>query len=291
LRFLALGIVAPCLGPSKQEARKKPLAAKETVMAQRKWSFLGVAGMAMAAMLLAADSASAQRWGRGFRNGWSGSYYDGRWGGYDGWAGPYRYSGGYPSYYDGGYRYYSPSGYTYGEPSMSTTAFYGPQTGEGLSESSAMNTNTAMIDIRIPDPNAQIWLDGQETKQRGTFRPFVSPPLEQGKTFHYKVRARWQQDGKEMDQTKTVEFKAGQRQVVTFDARASGQQNNPPSTQQKTNQPAADNASKGAANRNSTSAFPSSDAPKGTASDAPKGKAPSPSDKVPPPIPAPSIPK
>jgi uncharacterized protein (TIGR03000 family) len=180
---------------------------------------------------------------------------------------------------------------------MSTTAFYGPQTGEELSES--INTNTAMIDIRIPDPNAQIWLDGQETKQRGTFRPFVSPPLEQGKTFHYKVRARWQQDGKEMDQTKTVEFKAGQRQVVTFDARANQQQNNPPSTQQKTNQPAVDDASKGAANRNSTSAFPSSDAPKGTASDAPKGttsdapkgKAPSSTDKVPLPIPAPSIPK
>jgi uncharacterized protein (TIGR03000 family) len=134
-----------------------------------------------------------------------------------------------------------------------------------------------MLDIRVPDPNAQIWLDGQETRQRGTFRPFVTPPLETGKTFHYKVRARWQQNGKDMDETKTVEFKVGQRQLVVFGAQAGERLSTPPSTKENANQPPADNAPKGTSTRDKTSAFPSSDAPKGTA--------PSPSDKASPPLP------
>jgi uncharacterized protein (TIGR03000 family) len=234
-------------------------------MFQRQWSFLGVIALAAAALLWSADPASAQRRGGG------GGYRDGGWGwgdgwgyGYGGWGWrPYGYYGSYGWYrpgYDGSYTYY-PSNYA------EWPTFYGNrlssiQTGEELSEPSFyQNQPVAGLTIRIPDPNGQIWLNDQETKQKGTFRPFVTPPLEAGRTYSYKVHARWRQNGKDMDQTKTVDFKAGDRVAVNFDGQTTeGSDTLTPAP-----------APKG------TPSFPSSDSPKGTA--------PSPSDKAPPAVP------
>jgi uncharacterized protein (TIGR03000 family) len=49
----------------------------------------------------------------------------------------------------------------------------------------------ASIDSQVPDEHAPMWLDGQPTQQRGTFRPFATPPLEPGRTYSYQLHARW----------------------------------------------------------------------------------------------------
>src|SRR5262249_60597035 len=76
--------------------------------------------------------------------------------------------------------------------------------------------NTVTIEVRVPDPEATVWIDGYKTTQRGTSRQFVSPPLTPGKTFRYEVRAEWTQNGKKVEQTQTVPVAAGHRVAVDF---------------------------------------------------------------------------
>jgi uncharacterized protein (TIGR03000 family) len=61
-----------------------------------------------------------------------------------------------------------------------------------------------------------IWLEGTKTLQTGTSRAFISPPLEAGHRYVYEIRARWQQDGKEVEQAQTVTVRAGSRVRVLF---------------------------------------------------------------------------
>jgi uncharacterized protein (TIGR03000 family) len=52
--------------------------------------------------------------------------------------------------------------------------------------------------------------------QKGTLRQFVTPPVDPGRVYSYQIRARWQQNGQVMDQTKIVQFHAGDRLTVDF---------------------------------------------------------------------------
>jgi uncharacterized protein (TIGR03000 family) len=73
----------------------------------------------------------------------------------------------------------------------------------------APDPNVANVEVRVPE-NAKIWIDGQTTTPTGAVRHFVSPPLEKDKSFTYEIRALWTDaNGKEIDQTKKVQVKAG----------------------------------------------------------------------------------
>ena len=54
------------------------------------------------------------------------------------------------------------------------------------------------------------------TEATGTERLFNSPVLEAGKTFKYAIKASWTIDGKTKEQTRDVEFQAGQSTTVDF---------------------------------------------------------------------------
>ncbi len=169
-------------------------------------------------------------WGRHYGWGWGGFGlglalgYPG-WGGYYGWGYPsysyYAYPsyGYYNDYYAQPYIYSTPSysypwydTYGYSSPSLPATTY------EGAEESSMANEspNSAMVDVRVPNPNAQIWIEGQKTNQQGTFRQFVSPPLDPNRDYTYHVRAQWQQNGHEVDQTRDVAVHAGDRITIDF---------------------------------------------------------------------------
>jgi len=75
----------------------------------------------------------------------------------------------------------------------------------------------AYLEVQVPN-GAQIWLEGSKTKQTGTTRLFVSPPLNAGEEYTYEVRARWTQDGREVEQTQRVAVHAGDRLHLTFPA-------------------------------------------------------------------------
>jgi uncharacterized protein (TIGR03000 family) len=192
---------------------------------------------ALVVWLAAADTANAQRrgifgGGRGYGGGYSGAYYGGYqpyWGygpgsysygmGY-GYASPYApgysspygygfspYSPGYgPTYLGTGYPGYGPNGLTYG-PGVSgyQSSYYTPAT-----------DNRARIRVRLPEANATLTIDGDATQQTGSDREFITPPLEQGKTFTYTLKARWMQGNEPVEKTQKVEVRANQVSQAEF---------------------------------------------------------------------------
>jgi uncharacterized protein (TIGR03000 family) len=150
--------------------------------------------LAVLAMLAAANEASAQiRIGAG------------RWGVY---VGP----GYYPSYYYPGYYY----------PSYSWRSYYYPPTyvepvqvvPSGVNRSYYVDPTTANLTVLVPRADAQVWLNDTLMTQQGMDRLFQTPPLQ--RTGTYIVKARWTDNGKTIDQQRTVEVSPGQAVIVDF---------------------------------------------------------------------------
>jgi uncharacterized protein (TIGR03000 family) len=174
-------------------------------------------------------------WGGGYYGGW-GRGWDGGWGRWGGvgiglgyWPGYYGYgsygsyspSYGYysysPSYWGGYYPSYSyvPSYYDSGSAGMT----YAPEGGSysyGYNQPMATDPNRASIDVRVPRADAEVMFEGSKTSQTGTDRAFVSPPLQPGQNYTYVVQARWTDNGKEVNQTRRVPVRAGERVTVDF---------------------------------------------------------------------------
>ncbi len=183
-------------------------------------------------LLLAPQEAQAQRYGGGRGAGWYGGdigFYQGYYGNPYGWYG-YSYPGYTSSYYypSYGYSYYDNSAYTpvYSYQYPTQTYTYAPPT-EGQNqldiiydefgqpwdvagETPAANPKLIFLEVRIP-ANAQLWIDNQETKMRGTNRMFVSPPVAQGKDYTYELKAQWNDvNGGLVTRTRNVTVRAGQ---------------------------------------------------------------------------------
>jgi uncharacterized protein (TIGR03000 family) len=133
-------------------------------------------------------------WGGGYYNPW---YDDGY--GYGGYA-----NGGYPSDYSSFYS--GPA--TYSEDAQD----YGDQ---GPAGRMMANEDAAMIAVRVP-PNADIWFDGQKTNQKGAVRQFETPALDPGHDYAYEVRARWNENGRNIERTRQVTVHAGDRIGLNF---------------------------------------------------------------------------
>jgi uncharacterized protein (TIGR03000 family) len=121
----------------------------------------------------------------------------------------------------GGYGYrpyesYYPRGYGYNDYPSYYDSY--PTTTESYSSYYPQEANTtAQLRVQVPDPNAQIWLNGAATKVSGTSRVFVTPPLSTGYTHTYEVRARWMDaNGQMRDQVRNVEVQPGQEVIVNF---------------------------------------------------------------------------
>ena len=69
----------------------------------------------------------------------------------------------------------------------------------------AVTNGQALIDVRVPAADAEVYFEGNNTRQSGARRLFQSPAIQVGTTFFYKVRARWKQpDGSIADQERSV---------------------------------------------------------------------------------------
>jgi uncharacterized protein (TIGR03000 family) len=135
-------------------------------------------------------------------NGPFGGTSGGRYSGYGRFGGYGRGNRGYSPYYYS--PYYSSSPDNNMAPRIS---YYYPEAGTPDA------ARAAEIQVRIP-ADAELWLDGNTTKQRGDTRTFVSPALEQGRSFTYEFRARWMKDGKPVEVTRSVEIRAGAKSTV-----------------------------------------------------------------------------
>lgn len=132
--------------------------------------------------------------------------------GYSDYYGSYPYYNTYPyvgSSYDSGY-----SG-SYGDvgsstpPAVNYQSFYPPAT------AATEPDNRAHVTVTLP-AGAQVWFDGTATSSTGPVRQFDSPPLTPGSQYSYEVRARWNENGHEVTQTKRVEVTAGAHVNVNF---------------------------------------------------------------------------
>ena len=69
------------------------------------------------------------------------------------------------------------------------------------------------LEVLVP-PAAEIIIEGAKTTQTGSRRLFVSPPLKSGQNYTYELKAKWTENGKEMNPSRKVPVRAGERKVV-----------------------------------------------------------------------------
>jgi uncharacterized protein (TIGR03000 family) len=129
-----------------------------------------------------------------------------------------RYSGfvpypGYsPAYNPGFARTYARIAPTTPPAAPGPSRFYVPSPEEG---GAAQADNTALITVYVPS-GATVWFDGWQASLTGPVRKFQSPALTPGRQYAYTVRARWEEDGREVTQTRDVTVSPGAHVQVTF---------------------------------------------------------------------------
>jgi uncharacterized protein (TIGR03000 family) len=74
---------------------------------------------------------------------------------------------------------------------------------------------TALLMVHVP-ADAELWVSGAATQQRGEWRSFVTPPLEKGRASTYEVHARWKQNGTDVERSREVQMQPGDRATVDF---------------------------------------------------------------------------
>jgi uncharacterized protein (TIGR03000 family) len=80
---------------------------------------------------------------------------------------------------------------------------------------------TARITMMVPG-NAEVWFNGVQTRATGSVREYQSPPLVPGDRYAYEIRARWNDNGREVTQTQRVQVTAGSRVQVNFPVPSKG---------------------------------------------------------------------
>ena len=73
-----------------------------------------------------------------------------------------------------------------------------------------------IISVKLPQPAAEVLVDGVKTAQTGTDRIFESPPSEAGKVIRYEMTARWFEHGATVEETRVVSGKPGEVVRVDF---------------------------------------------------------------------------
>ncbi|HJZ56814.1 MAG TPA: TIGR03000 domain-containing protein [Gemmataceae bacterium] len=86
----------------------------------------------------------------------------------------------------------------------------------GPSTPPAQPGGSLVLSVRVPQPAAEVFVDGMKMTQSGTDRLYESPPLEAGKEYQYELTARWVQGGVSVEQKKVVTGKPGEVVRVDF---------------------------------------------------------------------------
>jgi uncharacterized protein (TIGR03000 family) len=134
----------------------------------------------------------------------------------------------YP-YYFGNYAYGYPNYYGYSYPDYGSSYVPNFAAPQGIAPSTNISAyppaepapppadvSTAHITVQLP-ANARLWIDDQPTQQTGSVRTFETPPnLDPARTYSYKLRAEWVENGQPMVRERDVSFKPGSQVVVNM---------------------------------------------------------------------------
>jgi uncharacterized protein (TIGR03000 family) len=105
------------------------------------------------------------------------------------------------------------------------SSYYPPAAGDVVqppvpqSATPAQQDNAAHLMVYVP-ANAQLWFNGTPTQLTGTQREFFSPPLTPGQMYHYEIRARWMENGRPVDVTRTVAVQANDWKEIDMTSQA-----------------------------------------------------------------------
>jgi uncharacterized protein (TIGR03000 family) len=72
--------------------------------------------------------------------------------------------------------------------------------------------------VKVPQPGAELYVDGMKTTQTGLDRTFSSPELEPGREFQYEVTVRWVERGLTYEKKKLVVGSSGEVIPLDFTA-------------------------------------------------------------------------
>jgi uncharacterized protein (TIGR03000 family) len=86
--------------------------------------------------------------------------------------------------------------------------------------SAAPTGGCLIVSVKVPQPTAEVFVDGTKTAQTGTDRTFESPPLEAGKKYAYTVTARWIENGRAVERSMQVTGEPGEVVRADFGAPA-----------------------------------------------------------------------
>jgi len=89
-------------------------------------------------------------------------------------------------------------------PPVTTTAS-GPV---ATSVAAPARTETATLNVRLP-AQAELYIQDKKMGQTGVNRTFVTPPLAEGQTYLYRIKAVWSANGYERVVKRTVIVAAG----------------------------------------------------------------------------------
>jgi uncharacterized protein (TIGR03000 family) len=101
-------------------------------------------------------------------------------------------------------------------PAASTSSTVSPQPAAPTTVARSDPGSTGTINVIVP-ADAQITVNGQQTKSPGSQRTFVSYGLQPNQNYVYQVQARVTRGGKLQEQTRSAVLQAGKTATLTFD--------------------------------------------------------------------------
>lgn len=170
----------------------------------------------------------------GSYGGYGGHYHSGGYGGYRGGG----YGGGYygGGYFPGTLGYYSPFLYGYGSTNYVNPGYYETPTYSYPTQTYSYSYPTqsyvypaetvvpaapvaqaAEIDVALPRPDATVWVDGNRmANSGGTLRSYLSPDLQPGYSYSYRITASWMDGGREVRAERSIPVYSGRISHVDF---------------------------------------------------------------------------
>jgi len=82
----------------------------------------------------------------------------------------------------------------------------------------AVEDTTAVIEVKLPESDADVWFQGERTSRLGLVRQFRSPPLVLGRSYTYDVLALWGEGPAATKELRKVSVRAGDRISIDFTA-------------------------------------------------------------------------
>jgi uncharacterized protein (TIGR03000 family) len=125
--------------------------------------------------------------------------------------GKHRFIPVYYGYYGGSY--YPP--YYYPQPIYIYNNIYlPPSPAAAAAPVPEVRTYRARIQVVLPDPEAQVWLEGQKSDQTGATQLLQTPELEMGRIYGYTVKATFTKAGRQVTEERKVQILPGTALVL-----------------------------------------------------------------------------